>query len=128
MAITRRRRELYDFISRFVAARLKPRPFKAEAAMAAVNRCATQEQMRVFSRKWLFPELIAGLCSGAPLVRMRVADARPGYWMMTTFMLQGVRVKVRGRVCAPMLVIFGGAQVLVPTGSGGVPAGEPDRS
>jgi hypothetical protein len=51
-----------------------------------------------------------------------------GYWMMTTFMLQGVRVRVRGSVCALMLVVAGGAQVLVPAGSGGVPVGEPDRS
>jgi hypothetical protein len=48
--------------------------------------------------------------------------------MMTTFMLQGVRVRVRGRVCAPILVVIGGAQVLVPAGSGGVPVGEPDWS
>ena len=51
-----------------------------------------------------------------------------GYWMMTMFMLQGARVRVRGRVCAPMLVVIGGAQVLVPDGSGGVPVAEPDRS
>jgi len=53
---------------------------------------------------------------------------RLGYWMMTMFMLQGARVRVRGRVCAPMLVVIGGAQVLVPDGSGGVPVAEPDRS
>jgi len=53
---------------------------------------------------------------------------RLGYWMITRFMLQGVRVRVRGRVCAPMLVVIGGAHVLVPAGSGGVPVGEPDRS
>jgi hypothetical protein len=61
----------------------------------------------------------------------RVASWRTlqlGYWMMITFMLQGVRVRSRGRVCAPMLVTIGGAQVLVPAGSGGVPVGEPDRS
>ena len=43
-------------------------------------------------------------------------------------MLQGLRVKVSGRVCAPMLVVAGGAQVLVPDGSGGVPVGDPDKS
>jgi len=48
--------------------------------------------------------------------------------MMIIFMLQGLRVRVMGKVCAPRLVVIGGAQVLVPTGSGGVPVGEPDRS
>jgi hypothetical protein len=48
--------------------------------------------------------------------------------MITTFMLQGVRVRIIGRVCAPMLVVVGGAQVLVPAGSGGVPVGDPERS
>ena len=71
--------------------------------------------------------------------RTPVSESRPGipwvvrmlgasYLMMTTFMLQGVRVSVMGRVCAPRLVLVGGAQVLVPAGSGGVPVGEPDRS
>jgi hypothetical protein len=50
------------------------------------------------------------------------------YWIMTPFMLQGARVKVRGKFCAPRLVVIGEAQVLVPAGSGGVPVGEPDRS
>jgi len=53
---------------------------------------------------------------------------RVGYWMMTTFMLQGVSVRLRGSVCGPMLVVIGAAQVLVPAGSGGVPVGEPDSS
>jgi hypothetical protein len=48
--------------------------------------------------------------------------------MMTTFMLQGVSVRLRGSVCGPMLVVIGAAQVLVPAGSGGVPVGEPDSS
>jgi hypothetical protein len=62
---------------------------------------------------------------GAPGVLLKLATA---YLMMTTFMLHGVRVRVMGRVCAPRLVVVGGAQVLVPDGSGGVPVGEPDRS
>jgi len=48
--------------------------------------------------------------------------------MMIMFMLHGVSVKVSGRLCAPMLVTDGGAQVLVPTGSGGFPVGDPDKS
>jgi hypothetical protein len=48
MAITRRQRELCDFISRFVAARLKPYPFKAEAVIAALNRSATQKPVHIF--------------------------------------------------------------------------------
>jgi hypothetical protein len=52
----------------------------------------------------------------------------PSYSTMTTFMLHGVRVKVRGRVGEVMVVVVGLAQVLVPTGSGKAPVGEPDRS
>jgi hypothetical protein len=68
----------------------------------------------------------SGIEDGVQLAKHRTFP--PGYWMMTRFMLQGVRVKVRGRLCAPMLVVFGGAHVLIPAGSGGVPVGEPDRS
>jgi hypothetical protein len=48
--------------------------------------------------------------------------------MMNTFMLHGFRVKVSGRVGELMVVVVGGAQVPVPTGSGNVPVGVPDRS
>ena len=47
---------------------------------------------------------------------------------MTTFMLHGGRVKVSGSVGELIVVVVGGAQVPVPTGSGKVPVGEPDRS
>ncbi len=77
----------------------------------------------VLHRDQRFVRLIQHATAGAAR-----APSGLGYWMMTMFMLQGVRVRVRGKVCAPMVVVFGGAQVLVPTGSGGVPFGEPDRS
>lgn len=47
---------------------------------------------------------------------------------MTTFMLQGAKVKLSGSVGELTVLIVGGAQVLVPAGSGGVPDGEPDKS
>jgi hypothetical protein len=52
----------------------------------------------------------------------------PPYSTMTTFMLHGVRVKVRGKVGEVMVVVVGSAQVLVPFASGKTPVGEPDRS
>jgi len=48
--------------------------------------------------------------------------------MMTTFMLHGGRVTLSGRVGEEIVVVVGGAQVLVPAGSGNVPDGEPDKS
>ena len=48
--------------------------------------------------------------------------------MMTTFMLQGGRVKLSGRVGEEIVVVVGGAHVLVPAGSGIAPVGEPDKS
>lgn len=62
------------------------------------------------------------------LLKGRTTWRRSYYLMMTTFMLHGVRLRVRGKVCAPRLVVVGGAQVLVPDGSGKVPVGEPDWS
>ena len=35
------------------------------------------------------------------------------YLRMTTFMLQGVSVRVKGSVCAPMLAVVGSAQAPV---------------
>jgi hypothetical protein len=49
-------------------------------------------------------------------------------WIMTTFMLQGARVRDSGRVGELMLVVTGEAQVLVPDGSGKTPVDEPDKS
>ena len=48
--------------------------------------------------------------------------------MMTTVMLQGARVRDSGKVGELIVVVVGGAQVLVPAGSGKVPVVEPDRS
>jgi hypothetical protein len=47
---------------------------------------------------------------------------------MTTFMLHGAKVRVSGNVGEEIVVVVGGAQVLVPNGSGKVPVGEPDKS
>jgi hypothetical protein len=65
---------------------------------------------------------------GSLLMKEDCDASPPPYSMMTTFMLHGVRVKVRGRVGEVMVVVVGSAQVLVPTGSGKTPVGEPDRS
>lgn len=50
------------------------------------------------------------------------------YGIMTTFMLQGAKVRLSGRVGELIVVVVGGAQVFVPAGSGKVPDGEPDKS
>jgi hypothetical protein len=43
-------------------------------------------------------------------------------------MLQGARVRDSGKVGELIVVVVGGAQVSVPTGSGKYPVGEPDKS
>jgi len=67
-------------------------------------------------------------CSSAKMFPSLPPLLRAAYGIMTTFMLHGAKVRLSGRVGELMVLVVGGAQVLVPAGSGNVPVGEPDKS